>query len=86
MDSGVIVSTTETLGNVAFGYNLSDKEYVIAYTQDGPDGLTLTPDGSKDLNVHAAGSIANALCRIPTDCRRRSPAFHRYECVRSPRR
>ena len=60
VDSGVIVSTTETLGNVAFGYNLSDKEYVIAYTQDGPDGLTLTPDGSKDLNVHVYGTLYSA--------------------------
>ena len=56
-DSGVIVSTTETLGNVCFGYNLTDREYVIAFTQDGPDGLTLTPDNSKDLNVHVYGTV-----------------------------
>ena len=57
VDSGVIVSTTETLGNVAFGYNLSDKEYIIAFTQDGPNGLTLTPDNTKDLNVHVYGTV-----------------------------
>ena len=57
VDSGVIVSTTETLGNVAFGYNLTDKEYIIAFTQDGPNGLTLTPDNTKDLNVHVYGTV-----------------------------
>ena len=62
-DSGVIAVSGGPGSNVAFGYNNTLEEFVVCYTDDGPTGLTLTPDASRELNVHVFGTmfIANGL-------------------------
>ena len=56
-DTGVIAMCGGPGANVAFGYNTTDGEFIIAYTNDGPFGVTLTPDPSRELNVHVYGTI-----------------------------
>ena len=56
-DTGVIAMCGGPGANVAFGYNTTDGEFIIAYTNDGPHGVTLTPDPSRELNVHVYGTI-----------------------------
>jgi hypothetical protein len=46
--------------NVAFGYNNTLDEFIIAHTDDGPEGLTLTPDETRELNVHVFGTLYTA--------------------------
>jgi len=59
-DSGVIAISGGPGSNVAFGYNNTLEEFVIAHTDDGPNGLTLTPDETRDLNVHVFGTLYTA--------------------------
>ncbi|AUT19031.1 hypothetical protein DSLPV1_060 [Dishui lake phycodnavirus 1] len=59
-DSGVIAMSGGPGSNVAFGYNNTDGEFIIAFTDDGPLGVTLTPDPSRDLNVHVYGTLYSA--------------------------
>jgi len=56
-DTSVIAMCGGPGANVAFGYNTTDGEFIIAYTNDGPHGVTLTPDPSRELNVHVYGTI-----------------------------
>ena len=62
-DTGVIAMCGGPGANVAFGFNATDGEFIVAYTNDGPLGVTLTPDASRELNVHVYGTIftSNAL-------------------------
>jgi F0F1-type ATP synthase membrane subunit b/b' len=59
-DSGVIAMSGGPGSNVAFGYNNTDGEFIIAFTDDGPLGVTLTPNAARDLNVHVYGTIYTA--------------------------
>src|SRR6056300_377454 len=59
-DSGVISISGGPGSNVAFGYNNTLEEFIIAHTDDGPNGLTLTPDETRDLNVHVFGTLYTA--------------------------
>src|SRR5210317_134543 len=59
-DSGVISISGGPGSNVAFGYNNTLEEFIIAHTDDGPNGLTLTPDETRDLNVHLFGTLYTA--------------------------
>ena len=59
-DSGVIAMSGGAGSNVAFGYNNTDGEFIIAFTEDGPLGVTLTPNASRDLNVHVYGTLYSA--------------------------
>ena len=59
-DSGVIAMSGGPGSNVAFGYNNTDGEFIIAFTEDGPLGVTLTPNVSRDLNVHVYGTLYTA--------------------------
>jgi len=59
-DSGVIAMSGGPGSNVAFGYNNTDGEFIIAFTDDGPLGVTLTPNASRELNVHVYGTIFTA--------------------------
>jgi predicted nucleic acid-binding Zn-ribbon protein len=59
-DSGVICMSGGPGMNVAFGYNNTLDEFIIAHTDDGPSGLTLTPDETRDLNVHVFGTLYSA--------------------------
>jgi len=55
-DTGVIVASQGT-SNVAFGFNNTLEEYIMAFTEDGVQGVTLTPDETKMLNVHVFGTL-----------------------------
>ena len=59
-DSGVICMSGGPGMNVAFGYNNTLDEFIIAHTNDGPEGLTLVPDETRDLNVHVFGTLYSA--------------------------
>ena len=59
-DSGVIAMSGGPGSNVAFGYNNTDEEFIIAFTEDGPLGVTLTPNAQRDLNVHVYGTLYSA--------------------------
>jgi len=59
-DSGVIAMSGGPGSNVAFGFNNTQEEFIIAYTDDGPLGVTLTPNVSRDLNVHIYGTMYSA--------------------------
>ena len=59
-DSGVIAMSGGPGSNVAFGYNNTDGEFIIAFTDDGPLGVTLTPNASRELNVHVYGTLYTA--------------------------
>ena len=56
-DSGVITVSGGPSNNVAFGWNNTLQEYIIAYTEDSPYGTTLTPNVARDLPIHAYGTI-----------------------------
>ena len=55
-DTGVIVASQGS-SNVAFGFNNTLQEYIMAFTEDGVQGVTLTPDETKMLNVHVFGTL-----------------------------
>ena len=59
-DSGVIAMSGGPGSNVAFGFNNTQEEFIICYTDDGPLGVTLTPNVSRDLNVHIYGTMYSA--------------------------
>ena len=55
LDSGVVMQRAEA--NVAMVYRGDENELMFAYTTDDPAGVDITPDTSKQMNVHVYGSF-----------------------------
>jgi len=55
LDSGVVMQ--RAVANVAMVYRGDENELMFAYTTDDPAGVDITPDTSKQMNVHVYGSF-----------------------------